>query len=104
MCVQPRQKSAFEANVLGAADAEVEEYYRYRARPIYGERAIYENARGAKATAVVKQAIMPAPGVDPSMWRIKTRPGKETWVIMSVMNMAVRLSHVNQRVRCQRVM
>lgn len=87
--------------MLNKEDADIEEYYRDRARPMYRDsRAIYETAKGARATTTVaKQAIMPTVGLDPRMWRLKTRPGKEVYVIMSIMNMAVRNAEKGIKVR-----
>jgi transcription elongation factor SPT5 len=60
---------------------------RYRKDAQRQEEFFREDQRG-RPSEMSKQGLLPRPGVDPSMWRVRCKQGKETLLVMSILNKA----------------
>ena len=97
---KPRTRTSFEDMLARDTDQHIEDRYRAMARASAHRTQDFYDAGGAgpRQSEVTKQSLLPTPGVDACMWRVKVKKNLEQAMVMSVMDMARKLAGKRQRV------
>jgi transcription elongation factor SPT5 len=97
---KPRTRTSFEDMLARDTDQHIEDRYRAMARASAHRTQDFYEAGGAgpRQSEVTKQSLLPTPGVDACMWRVKVKKNQEQAMVMSVMDMARKLAAKRQRV------
>ena len=95
---KPRTRTNFEDMLVRDSDHQIEERFRAMARvSAHRTQDFYEEA-GARQKGVTKQSLLPTPGVDTCMWRVKVKKNQEVPMVMSIIDMAKKMTAKKQRV------